>query len=81
MTASPILSPAGPARVASDLRSRRDHALALLLTHRGDPLAEIDRVLADDRHCVSAHCLAQAGHCPRVSNVFQTWRQLHCQRS
>jgi tetratricopeptide (TPR) repeat protein len=60
MTASPILSPAGPARAVADLQSRRDHALALLLTHRGNPLAEIDRVLADDPHCVPCHCLRAA---------------------
>src|ERR1700712_2042737 len=60
MTASPIVFPAGPARVAADLRSRRDRALALLLTHRGDPLAEVNRVLAEDPHCVSGHCLRAA---------------------
>jgi tetratricopeptide (TPR) repeat protein len=60
MTAPPILFPAGSARSAADLQSRRDHALALLLTHRGDPLAEIDRVLADDLNCVSGHCLRAA---------------------
>jgi tetratricopeptide (TPR) repeat protein len=52
--------PSGPARVAADLRSRRDRALALLLTHRGDPLAEVNRVLAEDPHCVSGHCLRAA---------------------
>jgi tetratricopeptide (TPR) repeat protein len=60
MIASPVLSTTGPARAAADLQSRRDHALALLLTHRGDPLAEIDRVLADDPHYVSGHCLRTA---------------------
>ena len=44
----------------ADLQSRRDHALALLLTHRGNPLTEIDRLLADDPQCVSGHCLRAA---------------------
>lgn len=60
MTAPPIPFPSGPTQSAADLQSRRDHALALLLTHRGDPLAEIDRVLADDPHYVPGHCLRAA---------------------
>lgn len=36
------------------------HALALLLTQRGNPLAEIDRVLADDPRCIFAHRLRAA---------------------
>jgi len=32
-------------------------------------------------HCVSAHFRPQAGHTPRVSNVFQLWRQVQAQRS
>jgi hypothetical protein len=31
-----------------------------MLTHRGNPLAEIDWVLADDPECVFAHCLRAA---------------------
>jgi len=60
MSASPIPSPEGAARVAADLQSRCDRALALLLAHRGHPLAEIDRVLAEDPHCVPCHCLRAA---------------------
>jgi tetratricopeptide (TPR) repeat protein len=36
---------------------RCEHALELLLTHRGNPSAEVDRVLVDDPQCVFAHCL------------------------
>jgi len=60
MTASQIRFPAESLPSAMDLQSRRDHVLGLLLTHRGDPLAEIDRVLADDPHSVSGHCLRAA---------------------
>jgi tetratricopeptide (TPR) repeat protein len=59
MTA-PMSSPSGSTQSAAGLQSRRDHALALLLTHRGDPLSEIDHVLADDPHYVSGHCLRAA---------------------
>ena len=60
MTTSPIVIPAGPERSVADLQSRRDHALALLLTHRGNPLTEIDHLLADDPQGVSGHCLRAA---------------------
>jgi tetratricopeptide (TPR) repeat protein len=60
MTALPVPSPAGAVQAATDLQSRRKHALALLLTHRGDPLADIERVLADDPYCVPCHCLRAA---------------------
>jgi hypothetical protein len=60
MTASPIASRTDPAQSMADLQSRHDHALALLLTHRGDPLAEIDRALAEDPHCTWCHCLRAA---------------------
>jgi hypothetical protein len=39
---------------------RCEHALELLLTHRGNPSAEVDRVLANDPQCVFAHCLCTA---------------------
>jgi hypothetical protein len=58
--ASQIRNPADSAPSATDLQSCRDQALELMLTHRGDPLAEIDRVLADDRYSVSSHCLRAA---------------------
>ena len=60
MSAPAILFHAGLERSAAGLQSRREHALALLLTHRGHPLAEIDRVLADDPHYVPGHCLRAA---------------------
>ena len=44
----------------ADLLARCEHALELLLTHRGNPSAEIDRVLADDPQCVFGHCLRAA---------------------
>jgi tetratricopeptide (TPR) repeat protein len=39
---------------------RCDHALELLVTHRGNPSAEVERVLADDPQCVFGHCLRMA---------------------
>jgi len=39
---------------------RCDHALELLLTHRGNPAAEVDRILADDPRCIFGHCLRAA---------------------
>jgi tetratricopeptide (TPR) repeat protein len=53
------LNAAEPTRTGADTQSlpRCEHALELLLTHRGNPSAEIDRVLADDPQCVFAHCL------------------------
>lgn len=56
-----------PARAAADGaaaedRARRccEHALLLLHTHRGDPRAEIEAVLAAAPACVPAHCLRAA---------------------
>lgn len=43
-----------------DARRRCEHALDLLLTHRGNPSAEIARVLADDPDNVFGHCLRAA---------------------
>jgi hypothetical protein len=40
--------------------TRCEHALELLLTHRGNPAIEIDRVLSDDPECVFGHCLRAA---------------------
>ena len=53
---------AEPASVEADGASlpRCEHVLELLLTHRGKPLAEVDRVLADDPRCVFGHCLRAA---------------------
>ena len=36
-------------------RKRCEHALELLLTHRGNPAAEVDLILADDPQCIFAH--------------------------
>ena len=40
--------------------ARCEHALELLHTHRGSSSAEVDRIIADDPHCVFAHCLRAA---------------------
>jgi hypothetical protein len=45
------------AEADTDTLSRCEHALELLLTHRGNPSVEVDRVLADEPHCVVGHCL------------------------
>jgi tetratricopeptide (TPR) repeat protein len=58
MTAPLTCSPEGRPQSEADLRC--DPALALLLTHRGDPLTEINRVLADDPYYVRGHCLRAA---------------------
>jgi tetratricopeptide (TPR) repeat protein len=42
---------------ANSLRRSCEHALELLLTHRGNVVAEIDRILADDPQCIFGHCL------------------------
>jgi len=44
----------------SDLVRRCDHALALMLEHRGNPAAEVERVLADDPQSLFGHCLRAA---------------------
>jgi hypothetical protein len=43
-----------------DLLARCDHVLELLVTHRGNPSVEIERVLAEDPQCVFGHCLRAA---------------------
>jgi tetratricopeptide (TPR) repeat protein len=48
------------AKVNTDSLRRCERALELLLTHRGNPSAEVDQVLADDPQCVLAHCLRAA---------------------
>ena len=54
-------APAPPgADVDTELLPRCEHALELLLTHRGNPTAEVDRVLAGDPRCVFGHCLRAA---------------------
>jgi tetratricopeptide (TPR) repeat protein len=56
------LNTAGPATAGVDIKSplRYEHALELLLKHRGNPLAEIERVLANDPQSVFGHCLRAA---------------------
>jgi hypothetical protein len=45
----------GGADVDTESLPRCEHALELLLTHRGNPSAEVDRVLAGDPRCVFGH--------------------------
>ncbi len=40
--------------------ARCEHVLELLLTHRGNPAAEVEQVLADDPRSVFGHCLRAA---------------------
>jgi hypothetical protein len=56
------LNAAAPAGADVDTESmpRCEHALDLLLTHRGNPAAEVDGVLAGDPRCVFGHCLRAA---------------------
>jgi len=53
---------AEPATDQIDMKSpqRFEHVLELLLTHRGNPAAEVDRLLADDPNNVFGHCLRAA---------------------
>lgn len=43
-----------------DSRARCRHALECMLTSRGNPLDEVDRLLADDPQFIFAHCLRAA---------------------
>lgn len=62
MNAALRLRAAEPATTEADMDSlqRCKHALELLLTHRGSPSVEVERVLADDPQCVFGHCLRAA---------------------
>jgi tetratricopeptide (TPR) repeat protein len=44
----------------ADLLRRNEHALDLMLTSRGDPSGEVERVLGEDPANVFAHCLRAA---------------------
>ena len=44
----------------TDLQRRCENALELLITHRGNPAAAVESVLADAPSCVVAHCLRAA---------------------
>jgi tetratricopeptide (TPR) repeat protein len=51
---------AAVATVKTDTRQRCEHALKMLLTQHGDPLIEVEQILADDPRCVFGHCLRTA---------------------
>ena len=44
----------------ADKRRRYEHALDLVVRHRGDPSGEVEHLLADDPGYVPAHCLRAA---------------------
>ena len=44
----------------TDCLRRCERVLELLLTHRGNPLSEVERVLRDDPQCVFGHCVRAA---------------------
>jgi hypothetical protein len=46
--------------VKTNTRQRCEHALKMLLTQRGNPFIEVERILADDPGCVFGHCLRTA---------------------
>jgi hypothetical protein len=48
------------AEAGTELLPRYEHALELLVTHRGNPFVEVERILADDPRCVPANCLRAA---------------------
>ena len=48
------------AAVKTNTRPRCEHALNMLLTQRGNPFIEVERILADDPGCVFGHCLRTA---------------------
>jgi hypothetical protein len=50
----------GVTAAGAPTRSHYEQALDMLLTHRGDAAAMVDRALADDPTDVSAHCLRAA---------------------
>jgi hypothetical protein len=54
------LIPDGTSTGKKASKKRCEHALELLLTHRGNPAAEVDLILADDPQCIFAHCLRAA---------------------
>src|SRR5262249_55764836 len=48
------------AEIGANSLHQCEQTLQLLLTHRGNPLVDVNRVLADDPLCVFAHCLRAA---------------------
>jgi tetratricopeptide (TPR) repeat protein len=59
-TASRTHSTLASVESETDTRRRCEHALALLLAQRGNPAAEVDRILADEPQSVFCHCLRAA---------------------
>lgn len=55
-----MVAPLTTNRASSSTLTQCEHALELLLTHRGNPTIEVDRVLSDDPQCVFGHCLRAA---------------------
>jgi tetratricopeptide (TPR) repeat protein len=51
---------AAVATVRKDTRQRCEHALKMLLTQHGDPVIEVELILAEDPGCVFGHCLRTA---------------------
>jgi tetratricopeptide (TPR) repeat protein len=54
------LQPAATAMSDANSLRQCERVLDMLLTQRGDPFAEVERVLADDPRCVFGHCLRAA---------------------
>jgi hypothetical protein len=54
---SPNVTDSAFACANADSQRRCERALELMLTHRGDPLGEVERILAVDPGCVFAHYL------------------------
>ena len=46
--------------VEANILQRRERALDMMLTHRGDAIAEVEQMLADDPESVFGHCLRAA---------------------
>jgi hypothetical protein len=56
----------------TDSLPRCQHALELLLTHRGYPSVEVERVLADDPPCVFAQAKDLANRRPPMQSLTTT---------
>jgi hypothetical protein len=50
----------GAVLVEANNLQRRERALDMMLTQRGDAIAEVEQMLADDPESVFAHCLRAA---------------------
>jgi tetratricopeptide (TPR) repeat protein len=58
------------APIKGNLRWRCEHAVRMMLTQRGEPLVEVESVLAEDPDCVFGHCL-RAALVVRADNAAQ----------